>query len=358
MSTSRVPEPFRCLSARTIRAGRSLARSTVVVVACGAMLVGLGGSASGSTDPVAAAESALARTTAERISAENRLAEARSNLATIERKVAHLGEMDEQLTEQLAEARMSMREFAIAAYIDGGQSDIFRATLDPTKAQALAWQSTLSAGQATSAEDVAREYEELKARNSPERLRAAEELERARHAATDASNDAIQAAAFERDAEAALADAREQARVAAAAERSRVQAERRASIAAASSVAKARVSSGSRGSGSTDSNNVGTPTAPSPQETAPFSTFGAARGNPTAAESATLAKIRRCESGGNYSIVSSSGRYRGAYQFDYRTWAGVGGSGDPAAASPAEQDYRALLLLRQRGTRPWPVCGR
>ncbi|MSY22854.1 MAG: hypothetical protein F2668_07740, partial [Actinobacteria bacterium] len=37
---------------------------------------------------------------------------------------------------------------------------------------------------------------------------------------------------------------------------------------------------------------------------------------------------------------------------------GMGGSGDPAAASPSEQDYRALLLLRLRGTRPWPICGR
>jgi hypothetical protein len=81
-------------------------------------------------------------------------------------------------------------------------------------------------------------------------------------------------------------------------------------------------------------------------------------GNPTAAETATLAKIRRCESGGNYSILSPSGRYRGAYQFDYGTWNSVGGSGDPASAAPAEQDYRALLLLRMRGTRPWPHCGR
>ena len=71
-----------------------------------------------------------------------------------------------------------------------------------------------------------------------------------------------------------------------------------------------------------------------------------------------LAAIRECESGGDYGAISASGTYRGAYQFDYATWAGVGGSGDPAAASPAEQDYRALLLLRQRGTRPWPNCGR
>ena len=70
-----------------------------------------------------------------------------------------------------------------------------------------------------------------------------------------------------------------------------------------------------------------------------------------------LAAIRACESGGNYAAVSSSGRYRGAYQFDRQTWQSVGGSGDPAAASPAEQDARARQLLGQRGSNPWPNCG-
>jgi hypothetical protein len=75
------------------------------------------------------------------------------------------------------------------------------------------------------------------------------------------------------------------------------------------------------------------------------------------APSGPLAGIRACESGGSYRAVSSSGAYRGAYQFDYGTWASVGGSGDPAAASPAEQDYRAARLYAQRGSSPWPVCG-
>ncbi len=70
-----------------------------------------------------------------------------------------------------------------------------------------------------------------------------------------------------------------------------------------------------------------------------------------------LANIRRCESGGNYQAVSPSGKYRGAYQFDVRTWRSIGGSGDPAAASPAEQDARARQLRSQRGSSPWPNCG-
>ena len=70
-----------------------------------------------------------------------------------------------------------------------------------------------------------------------------------------------------------------------------------------------------------------------------------------------LAAIRACESGGNYAAVSPGGLYRGAYQFDLPTWQSVGGSGDPAAASPAEQDARASQLRSQRGSNPWPNCG-
>ncbi len=72
---------------------------------------------------------------------------------------------------------------------------------------------------------------------------------------------------------------------------------------------------------------------------------------------ANLASIRACESGGNYGAVSPDGTYGGAYQFDRQTWQSVGGSGNPAAASPAEQDARASQLLSQRGSNPWPNCG-
>jgi LysM repeat protein len=71
----------------------------------------------------------------------------------------------------------------------------------------------------------------------------------------------------------------------------------------------------------------------------------------------TLSAIRACESGGDYGAVSSDGLYGGAYQFDRQTWQSVGGSGDPAAASPAEQDARAGQLSTQRGSNPWPNCG-
>lgn len=75
--------------------------------------------------------------------------------------------------------------------------------------------------------------------------------------------------------------------------------------------------------------------------------------------SQTLACIRAHESdtAGGYGAVSGDGTYRGAYQFDARTWASVGGQGDPADASPTEQDQRAAELLARRGTQPWGgVC--
>jgi hypothetical protein len=76
------------------------------------------------------------------------------------------------------------------------------------------------------------------------------------------------------------------------------------------------------------------------------------------APNATLAKIAACESGGDPTAVSPSGQYRGKYQFDRQTWAANGGSGDPAAASEATQDRIAAKLLADRGTAPWPVCGK
>jgi len=74
-------------------------------------------------------------------------------------------------------------------------------------------------------------------------------------------------------------------------------------------------------------------------------------------DQSTLDSIAACESGGDPTAVDPSGTYRGKYQFDLQTWASVGGSGDPAAAPEAEQDYRAALLMSRSGSSPWPVCG-
>jgi hypothetical protein len=70
-----------------------------------------------------------------------------------------------------------------------------------------------------------------------------------------------------------------------------------------------------------------------------------------------LESIAQCESGGDPRAVSSTGMYRGKYQFSVATWQAVGGKGDPAAAPEAEQDYRAALLYERSGPGQWPVCG-
>ena len=77
----------------------------------------------------------------------------------------------------------------------------------------------------------------------------------------------------------------------------------------------------------------------------------------TGSVSAALERIAQCESGGNPQAVSASGQYRGKYQFDLGTWQSLGGAGDPAAASEAEQDRIAAILYGRSGPAPWPVCG-
>ncbi|HMI09208.1 MAG TPA: ubiquitin-like domain-containing protein [Candidatus Saccharimonadales bacterium] len=70
-----------------------------------------------------------------------------------------------------------------------------------------------------------------------------------------------------------------------------------------------------------------------------------------------LARLRSCESGGNYANKKNP-KYRGAYQYDYSTWANYGGFYDPADAPPALQDEKAWLTYQKRGWQPWPSCSK
>jgi hypothetical protein len=76
-----------------------------------------------------------------------------------------------------------------------------------------------------------------------------------------------------------------------------------------------------------------------------------------ASASPTLEAIAACESGGNPSTDTGNGFY-GKFQFTIETWRSVGGTGNPAAASEAEQNRRAAMLYASAGASPWPVCGR
>jgi lysozyme family protein len=69
-----------------------------------------------------------------------------------------------------------------------------------------------------------------------------------------------------------------------------------------------------------------------------------------------LAKIAQCESGGDPTVVSADGQYRGKYQFTRATWQALGGKGDPAKAPEAVQDALAAKLYAARGKAPWPSC--
>lgn len=73
------------------------------------------------------------------------------------------------------------------------------------------------------------------------------------------------------------------------------------------------------------------------------------------------ARLRFCESGGDYTRNSGNGFY-GAYQFEMATWRGYApapySSMLPSQAPPAIQDQAAQALYQRRGAQPWPVCGR
>lgn len=68
-----------------------------------------------------------------------------------------------------------------------------------------------------------------------------------------------------------------------------------------------------------------------------------------------LAKLRACESGGNYQTNTGNGYY-GAYQYDIGTWGNYGGYPNAAAAPPAVQDQKARETYEARGWSPWPSC--
>ena len=70
-------------------------------------------------------------------------------------------------------------------------------------------------------------------------------------------------------------------------------------------------------------------------------------------------KIAMCESSLNPRAVSRTGKYRGLFQFDQRSWEWVGGSPEitPDKASVSEQYKRARLLVSRQGfARAFPQC--
>ena len=77
---------------------------------------------------------------------------------------------------------------------------------------------------------------------------------------------------------------------------------------------------------------------------------------PGGPSTAVLERIAYCESRGNPRAIGGGGTFRGKYQVMQSTWEAMGGRGDPAKATEAEQDYRAAVLFVRWGPGQWPVC--
>jgi len=66
--------------------------------------------------------------------------------------------------------------------------------------------------------------------------------------------------------------------------------------------------------------------------------------------------VAKCESGGNPTVVSRTGKYQGKWQMDDRFWQSYGGlqfASDPQFASEAQQDEVAYRGWLARGWQPW-----
>ena len=81
-----------------------------------------------------------------------------------------------------------------------------------------------------------------------------------------------------------------------------------------------------------------------------------AHGEPAPATEDNFARLRGCESGGDYG--ATRGRYSGAYQFSASTWRSLGYEGLPHHAAPEVQDEAARRLQGREGWSPWPGCAR
>jgi hypothetical protein len=234
--------------------------------------------------------------------ADGRLAELSIERAQIEAEHGRLTQRQADLARQLEVAKRDVRQLAVTAYVAGGPAGNAGRLLQSTQLNDVAWRSALIDGQTELTVEASRRYARLLEGADTAVLELVRRVDQNRDKIEQANLERYLAGIAEKEAEQLLAEARS-----------------RAAIAAAGGISYAIV----------DDPNT-----------------------------SAWQRLRNCESGGNYHAISPTGRYRGAYQFDLRTWEAVGGEGDPAEAPPEEQDMRALMLYARRGKSPWPVCGR
>jgi peptidoglycan hydrolase CwlO-like protein len=284
---------------------------------------------------VAAAQQQLDESHARRALAQSHIADLEAQASAVQSQLAQLGDQRRDLLNQLAKAEQQARRLAVDAYVRGAGTDDLAAILDTQQATDAAWRKHMTVGRVDQAREAAFKLRDLRLEVETQLTHLADQASTTDRAVSDAREEMRQAAAAESQAQQQLIDAQEEVRQAAIAEaRARQQlfdaqqAERRAAEARAAQRDQVAQS----------------------QSQSPAARV-ITQGDP-------WEYLRQCESGGNYQAVSPDGRHRGAYQFDVSTWQGLGGRGDPAAASPAEQDARALQLYQLRGRGPWPACGR
>ena len=76
-----------------------------------------------------------------------------------------------------------------------------------------------------------------------------------------------------------------------------------------------------------------------------------------AATAEDFARLRQCESGGNWSTSTGNG-FSGGLQFTPSTWKAFGGSGSPTGASREEQIEVAERVKAEQGMNAWPTCSK
>jgi peptidoglycan hydrolase CwlO-like protein len=332
---------------------RATVRSTaLLVLATLALTIVLTRSAEAGSDPLAVAAAAA---TQARVAADQHLDEVTAARDALIAEHSDLDAASKELVRRVTEARSDLRAVTLRSFthpedplagidmVFGG--DTFVASQRQHLPKAVADHKA----------ELVDEYERLRASVSPRLLAVATELEQAERDLFEATNSAFAARATEAEAErqialrdAQVAERKRQARLAAA---------RKAAATTTTTQATAPTETAPTGPVPTGAQpGEAAPTTTAAAKPAPTTTAAPAQGSgPTEAQWAAL---RKCESGGNYRAINPSGRYRGAYQFDYRTWNALGPAGDPAAAPPEEQDRRAKALYAMRGARPWPECGR
>jgi hypothetical protein len=282
-------------------------RALLAAAAVGALLapmsaVAFAGSTGQAPLTVAEARARVEQSSARLAEVDGRLAQLEAERDQIDAEHASLSARQRELARQLEAAKRDVRQLAVTAYIAGGPAGDTERLLEVEDFNESVWRAELIEGQAERTLEAAQRYDEL--------LQTADEAVRDLVDRVDQNQAKIENATFEHFL-ASIEDKEAEQELARAVNRERL--------------AVARAS------------------APSLDE---------------AGGADAWAKLRNCESGGNYQAVSASGKYRGAYQFDQRTWESVGGVGDPADAPPEEQDLRARILYSRSGNRPWPVCGR